>query len=104
VTSLIGNLFRSTVELGNTGFSGIERDGLASESAAVVPGVLAHDRPASPCLPGEEWLNRGLLCRKLHCPPRQDQPERKPLTSLSLLAQRRNLISVKQPTWAAECM
>ena len=86
------------------GFSGVERDGLASESAAVVPGVLAHERPASPCSPGEEWLKRGLLCRKLHCPPRQDQPERKPLTSRSLQAQRRDLSSVKQPTWAAECM
>jgi len=54
--------------------------------------------------PVRKWLKRGLLCRKLHCPPRHDQPERKPLTWRLLLAQRRDLSTVKQPTWAADCM
>jgi hypothetical protein len=26
---------------------------------------------ARPCRPVRMWLKRGLLCRKLHCPPRQ---------------------------------
>ena len=74
-----GNLLRWLMSArGCVILGSLSGDGLARESAAVAPSVgvfwLTNGLRPVPCPPARTWLKRGLLCRKLHCPPRQVHP------------------------------